>query len=92
VDSFNRCGIVIYSNFSSSVVIILEAETILIRDHQVVFEGCFQNTNEGQMVSYSSDEVDHYFLLQGLLNHLGDERRASYITAIFRKILDFLYV
>jgi hypothetical protein len=78
VDSFNRCGIVIYSNFSSSVIIILE--------------GCFQNTNEGQMVSYSSDEVDHYFLLQGLLNHLGDERRASYITAIFRKILDFLYV
>jgi hypothetical protein len=50
---------------------------------------CFQNTNEGQMVSRLSDEVGHRFWLQGPLSYLGDEWRASYITAILRKILEF---
>jgi hypothetical protein len=65
---------------------------MLIEGHQVVFEGCFQNTNEGQMVSRLSDEVGHRLWFQGPLNHLGSERRTSYIAAIFRKILEFLYI
>jgi hypothetical protein len=60
--------------------------------HQVVFEACFQNTNEGQMVSYLSDEVSYRLWLQGPLNHLGVKRRTSYITAILHKILEFLHV
>jgi hypothetical protein len=44
------------------------------------------------MVSRLSDEVGHRLLLQGLLNHLGGERQANYMAAIFRKILKFLYV
>jgi hypothetical protein len=74
------------------LVIILEAEAILIGGHQVIFEGCFQNTNEGQMVSRLSNEVGHHFWLQGLLNYLGGERRASYNLTILRKILKFLHV
>jgi hypothetical protein len=35
---------------------------MFIKDHQVVFEGCFKNTNEGQMVSRFSNEVGHRFL------------------------------
>jgi hypothetical protein len=42
-----------------ALVIILEVEAMLIRGHQVVFEGCFQNTNESQMVRRLSDEVGH---------------------------------
>jgi hypothetical protein len=58
----------------------------------MVFEGCFQNTNKGQMVSRLFDEVDYRLWLQDPLNHLGSERRASYIAAIIYKILEFLYV
>jgi hypothetical protein len=75
-----------------ALVIILEIEAMFIGGHQVVFEGCFQNTNEGQMVSRLSDEVSHRFWLQGPLNHLGGERRISYIAIILRKILEFLHV
>jgi hypothetical protein len=42
-----------------ALVIILETKAIFIRCHQVVFEECFQNTNEGQIVSRFSDEVGH---------------------------------
>jgi hypothetical protein len=65
---------------------------MLIGGHQVVFKRCFQNTNEGQMVSHLSDDVGHHLWLRGPLNHLGGKRRASYITVILRKILEFLYV
>jgi hypothetical protein len=47
------------------LVIILQAKAMLIESHQVVFEGCFQNTNEGQMVSRLFHEVGHRFWLQG---------------------------
>jgi hypothetical protein len=77
---------------AKTLIIILEAEIMLIKGHQVVFEGCFQNTNESQMVNCLSDEVGHFFWLQGPLNHLGDERRANYIAAILRKILKFLHI
>ena len=75
-----------------ALVIILEAEAMLIGGHQVVYERCFQNTNEGQMVSRLSDDVGHRLWLQGSLNYLGGERRASYITVIHCKILEFLHV
>jgi hypothetical protein len=60
--------------------------------HQVVFERCFQNTNEGQMVSRLFNEVDHHLWLQGPFIHLSSERRTNYIIAILRKILEFLHV
>jgi hypothetical protein len=71
------------------LVIILEAEVMLIEGHQVVLEGCFQNTNEGQMVSRLFDEIGHRLWFQGPFNHLGGERRTNYIAAIFHKILIF---
>jgi hypothetical protein len=74
------------------LVIILDVEAMFIGGHQVVFEECFQNTNEGQMVSHLFDKIGHRLWLQGPLNHLGNERRANYIGAILRKILDFLHV
>jgi hypothetical protein len=58
----------------------------------MVFEGCFENINEGLMVSRFSNEVGHCFLLQSPLNHLGKERRTSYIVAMLRQILEFLHV
>jgi hypothetical protein len=73
-------------------VIILKAEAMLIVSYQVVFEGCFQNTNEGQIVSCLFDKVGHHLWLQGSLNHLGGEQRVSYIAAILCKILEFLHV
>ena len=75
-----------------ALVIILEVEAILVKGHQVVFEECFQNTNEGQMVSCLSNEVNHHLWLKGLLNHLGGKWQASYIIAIFHKIIEFLYL
>jgi hypothetical protein len=39
----------------------------------MVFEGCFQNTNEDQMMIRMSNEVGYRLWLQGLLNHLGTE-------------------
>jgi hypothetical protein len=75
-----------------ALVIILEVEAMLIGGHQVVFEGRFQNTNEGQMVSRLSNEVGHHLWLQGPLNHLGGERHARYIAVILCKILEFLRV
>ena len=75
-----------------TLVIVLEAEAVLIEGHQVVFEGCFQNTNESQMVTRLSNDIGHRLWLQGPLRHLGSERRASYIATILREILDFLHV
>jgi hypothetical protein len=75
-----------------ALVIILEAKAILIGGHQVVFEGCSQNTNENQMVSRLSDDISHCLWLQGLLNYLGGEWRTSYIAAVFHQTLEFLYV
>jgi hypothetical protein len=47
---------------------------MLIGGHQVIFEGCFKNTNESQMVSRFSNEVGHHFWLRGPFNHLGGDR------------------
>ena len=65
---------------------------MLIGGHQVVFEGCFQNTNEGQIVSCLFDEVGHCLWLQDPFNYLGSKWQTSYIVAILCKILEFLHV
>lgn len=75
-----------------ALVIVLEAEALLIDGHQVVFEGCFENTNEVQMVTRLSDNIGHRLWLQGPLNQLDGERRAFYIAAVLQRILKFLHV
>jgi hypothetical protein len=57
-----------------------------------VFEGSFEDTNEDQMVSCFSNEVGHRLRLQGPLNYLSGERRASYTATMPRRILDFCHV
>jgi hypothetical protein len=42
-----------------ALVFILEIDAMLIGSHQVVFKGCFQNTNEIQIVNCLFDEVGH---------------------------------
>jgi hypothetical protein len=71
-----------------ALVIVLEAEAMLVEGHQVVFEGCFKNTNVSHMVTCLSDDIGYRLWLQGPLNHLGGERRANYITNVLRRILD----
>ena len=73
-------------------IIILESEALLIDGHQVVFEGSFENNNEVQTVIRLFDDIRHCLYLQGPLNHLGSERRASYIALVLRQILEFLHV
>ena len=75
-----------------ALVIILESEALLIDGHQVVFEGSFENNNEVQTVTRLSDDIGHRLYLQGPFNHLGSERRASYIASVLRQILEFLHV
>jgi hypothetical protein len=53
-----------------ALVIVLEAEAMLIEGHQVVFEGCFENTNADHMVTRLSDDIGHRLWFQGILNHL----------------------
>jgi hypothetical protein len=74
------------------LIIILEAEAMFIEGNQVVFEGCFQNTNEGHMVSCLFDEIGYRLWLQGPLNYLGGERQATYIAAVLCQILEFLLI
>jgi hypothetical protein len=75
-----------------ALVIVLEVEAMLVGGHQVVFERCFENTNVGYMVTRFSNDIGHRRWLQGLLNHLGGERRANYIAEVLRRILEFLHV
>jgi hypothetical protein len=42
-----------------ALVIVLEAKVMLVGGHQVVFEGCFENTNVGHMVIHLSDDIGH---------------------------------
>jgi hypothetical protein len=42
-----------------ALIIVLEAEAMFIGSHQVVFEGCFENTNIGHMVTRLSNDIGH---------------------------------
>ena len=75
-----------------ALVIVLESEALLIDGHQMIFERNFENNNEIQMVTRLSDDIGHCLYLQGPLNHLGSEQRASYIASVLRQILEFLHV
>jgi hypothetical protein len=75
-----------------TLVIILKTEAMFIEGHQVVFVGCFQNTNESQMENRLSKDVSYRLWLQNPFNYLGSEQWVSYIAVIFCKILKKLYV
>jgi hypothetical protein len=67
-------------------------KAMFFESHQVVFEGCFENTNASHMVTRFSDDIGHCLWLQSPLNHLSGERRANYIADVLRLILEFLHV
>jgi hypothetical protein len=75
-----------------ALIIVLEVEAMFVGGHQVVFEGCFKNTNAGHMMTRLTDHIGHRLWLQGPLNHLGGEWRANYIAEVLRHILKFLHV
>ena len=58
----------------------------------MIFEGCFENNVEEQMVSRISGNGGHRLWLQGPFNLLTGERRANYDAAILLRILEFLSV
>ena len=58
----------------------------------MIFEGCFDNNAEEQIVSRISGDGDHHLWLQGPFNLLTRERRANYVVAILLRILEFLSV
>ena len=67
----------------------LESEPTLSGSYQIVFEGCFENNAEEQMVSHISDDGGHRLWLQGPFNLLTRERRANYVAAVLLRILEF---
>ena len=58
----------------------------------MVFERCFENNAEEQMMSRISNDGSHRLWLQGPFNLLTKERRANYVAAILLRILEFLSV
>ena len=58
----------------------------------MVFEGCFENNVEEQMVSCISDDGGHCIWLQGSFNLLTRERKTNYVAVILLRILEFLSV
>ena len=62
---------------NKALVIVLESEPILSGSYQMVFEGCFENNGEEQMVSHISSDGDHRLWLQGPFNLLTRERRVN---------------
>ena len=77
---------------NKALIIVLESKPTFSGSYQMVFEGCFENNAEEQMVSRISGDGGHRLWLQGPFNLLTRERRANYIAAIFLRILEFLSV
>ena len=77
---------------NKALVIVLEFEPTLSGSYQMIFEGCFENNAEEQMVSRISSDEGHRLWLQGPFNLLTRERRANYVAAIFLRILEFLSI
>ena len=50
---------------NKALVIVLESEPTLSGSYQMVFEGCFENNVEDQMVSRISGDKGYYLWLQG---------------------------
>ena len=70
----------------------LESKPTLSESYQMVFERCFENNAEKQMVSCISDDGGHRLWLQGPFNLLTMKRRANYVATILLYILEFLSV
>ena len=77
---------------NKALVIVLKSEPTLSRSYQMVFEGCFENNAEKQMMSRISSDEDHRLWLQRPFNLLTRERRANYVPTILLRILEFLSV
>ena len=77
---------------NKALVIVLESEPILSGSYQMIFEGCFENNVEEQMVSCISGDGGHRLWFQGPFNLLTREQRANYVAAILLRILKFLSV
>ena len=77
---------------NKALIIVLESKPTLSGSYQMVFEGCFENNAEEQMVSRISGDGGHRLWLQGPFNLLTRERRANYVAAILLRILEFLSV
>ena len=77
---------------NKALVIVLKSEPILSGSYQMVFEGCFENNAEEQMVSCISSDGGHRLWLQGPFNLFTKEQRANYIAEILLHILEFLSV
>ena len=77
---------------NKALIIVLESEPTLSGSYQMIFEGCFKNNVEEQMVSHISGDGGHRLWLQGPFNLLTRKRRANYIAAILLRILEFLSV
>ena len=77
---------------NKALVIMLDSKPTLSGSYQMMFEGCFENSGEKEMVSRIFGDGGHHFWLQGPLNLLTREQRANYITAILLHILEFLSV
>ena len=58
---------------NKALVIVLESEPMLSGSYQMVFEGCFENNAEEQMVSRISGDRGHRLWLQGPFNLLTRE-------------------
>ena len=77
---------------NKALVIVLEFEPTFCESYEMMFEGCFENKAEKQMVTRISTNEDHCFWLQGPLNLFTRERRANYNATILLCILEFLNV
>jgi hypothetical protein len=44
-----------------ALVFVLKAKAMLVGGHQIVFVGCFKNTNAGHMVIRLADDIGHIF-------------------------------
>ena len=77
---------------NKALIIVLEFELTLSGSYQMIFEGCFENNAEEQIVSRISGDGGHRLWLQGPFNLLTRERRANYVAAILLRILEFLSV
>ena len=77
---------------NKALVIVLKSEPTLSGSYQMIYEGCFENNVEEQMVSRISGDGGHRLWLQGPFNLLTREQRANYVAAILLCILEFLSV
>ena len=77
---------------NKALIIVLESEPTLSGSYQMIFEGCFKNNAEEQMVSRISGDGGHRLWLQRPFNLLIKQRRANYVAAILLRILEFLSV